>query len=165
MNIYLVRHAIAESISATKANGDSERSLTEDGFNQASMMSTALRKLDKSLDMVLSSPYKRALQTAEFFAKSNSIEVSKSNKLAPGVSIDSLLTEIESIGDASDLMLVGHEPDMGEIAAKILGGGKMFNLPFKKGAILCIQDADAPSVLPGKLSFLVTPEIITSLQA
>lgn len=159
MNIYLVRHAIAES----HASSDSERSLTEDGFAQAAMVAEAIKKLNIKLDMVATSPYLRACQTAEAFTKVFGCDLEKLGELAPGVNMDSLFKKLQVYETLNEIMLVGHEPDMGEITSTLVHGERMFRMPYKKSQVCCVRDCEVPPVMPGVLSWLITPQIIQSL--
>ena len=160
MNIYLVRHAIAEAVSSS----DSERSLTEDGFTQAKMVASALKKTNMKLDLILSSPYLRAFQTAEEFSRAFQSKLEKLPQLAPGVNLDSLFKNLEGYETLNDIMLVGHEPDMGDITARLIHGDRMFRMPYKKCQVSCVSDCELPPVMPGILSWVITPSLISGFQ-
>ncbi len=127
-------------------------------------MPRGLVTLDVILDVVLTSPLVRARQTAEIiadtFEKRPSIVTTES--LAPGGSYQSVLADLAKHSRRARIALVGHEPDIGELAARIAGSRHAF--PFRKGAICRIDVETLPPAGPGTLSWFLTPKILRRLR-
>ena len=123
MKIILARHSYAEDL--TGSNSDENRILTESGRAVAAEQVQLLVRLAVIPDRIVASPYKRAQETAEIFKAAlesvGSIETSV--KLAPGYdlmeSLDSLVEQ--SLHQDQTLLLVGHQPQIGNLALDLLG--------------------------------------------
>ena len=142
--IYLVRHGIAEDVSATGA--DFDRALTAPGRQKMKEAASGLRAIGAAPGRILTSPYRRAQQTADILAKVLQPRAQETWKiLGCGVAIEKLLAEIEALDPSEDLMLVGHEPDMGAILATFLTGRPDgFWTHFRKGAVACVSGSMLP---------------------
>jgi len=110
MDLILWRHADAED-----GRPDLERELTPKGRKQAAAVGKWLRKRLPEEFEVVSSPASRARQTAEALEKSIRIE----KQLAPGASVDAIL---RAAGDRGTVVVVGHQPDLGNALAYLLTG-------------------------------------------
>ena|ERR671923_1284396 len=112
MRLVLVRHA-----EAAPGTPDELRALTPDGHEQARRLGERLRAEGIAPDAVLSSPLLRARQTAAAlgFGASEPIGV-----LGPGATVEDVRAAIEGRGDT--VVVVGHQPDCGRIAAALRGG-------------------------------------------
>ncbi len=163
LKIYLVRHAIAEPLATGKYKTDAERPLTEAGFAQAQMVANALKAVGARLKLVISSPYLRAEQTAKVFADNFNCELIKSAKLSPGVAVKSFIESLEAYQSKDELMLVGHEPDMGELVSVLVGGSPVFRMPFRKSAVCLVNCEEVPPALSGNLEWILTPDLISGL--
>ena len=113
MRVYLVRHA-----EALPGQPDDLRPLSPAGAEQARLL--AERLVTVSPSVVLSSPLLRARETAAAIAKAADAELVIDERLAPGASVASLLAAVE--GRAAPVVVVGHQPDCGEIVADLRGG-------------------------------------------
>ena len=113
MRVYLVRHA-----EALPGQPDELRPLSHAGAEQARLLGERLASV--SPRVVLSSPLLRARETAAAIAKAADAELVVDERLAPGASVASLLAAVE--GHATPVVVVGHQPDCGEIVAGLRGG-------------------------------------------
>ena len=123
-----------------------------------------LARLGVSFDVVLASPLVRARQTAEIIAAELDprAHVVISEALAPGGTYQALMADLEKHSAATRIALVGHEPGIGELAARLIG--TRHPIEFKKGAV-CRIDVDAlPPSAPGDLRWLLTPKILKHLK-
>jgi phosphohistidine phosphatase len=123
----------------------------------------ALRALDIAFDVILTSPLVRARQTAEALAVvlKPKPDVVSIETLAPGGSPAALFRELGSHARRERIALVGHEPDMGDLAARLIGARQP--IPFKKGAICCIEVGELPPGGPGVLRWFAPPRILRRL--
>lgn len=162
--LYLIRHGIA----ANRGPGwpdDTKRPLTERGIFRLRKSARGLRELGATLDLVMTSPLARALQSAEIVAAAFEPRphVVTTEALAPGAAWSALAAELGKHARHRRIAIVGHEPDLGGVAAKLIGARQP--IAFKKGAI-CRIDVDLlPPEPPGALRWFVTPKMLRSLGA
>ncbi len=144
MELYVLRHAIAVSHGAIQYPND-DRPLTEEGIALMKEAARGIAKIIDAPDLVLTSPLKRAHQTALIAAKAMGCEdrVKISPKLLPGFKSGDLIGELSGARRKERVMIVGHEPDLGRFASSLLGGAAPF-IEFKKGA-LCRIDLESLS--------------------
>src|SRR5438128_7093070 len=161
--IYLIRHGLAEERGDSWPD-DAKRPLTEEGMSRMRKSARGLSRLGVTLDVVLTSPLVRARQTAEIVAAGVSPRPSLVNaeSLAPDGSFAAVVADLEKHVRKGRIALVGHEPGIGELAARLIGSRHA--IEFKKGAV-CRIDLDAlPPTAPGDLRWLLTPRVLRSLR-
>lgn len=120
-----------------------------------------LRKLDVELDVIMTSPLVRAVETAEIVAGAfglNKKEIVQSANLAPGASSDDLFAEIKKHTAAESIALIGHQPDLGELISKIAHGNGSLSILLKKGSVCCMKITETVPTLHGNLLWLLTPK-------
>jgi phosphohistidine phosphatase len=162
---YLVRHAIAEERGAAWPD-DAARPLSRQGANRMVQVVGGLSALGVTIDQVVSSPLVRARQTAELLAASVdrhagrvAADVIVLPELAPDVAPDATMRALASATEASSVALVGHEPDLGLLAAWLLGADRP--LPFKKGAVCRIDVRRWPARAgSGELIWFAPPKLL-----
>src|ERR1700752_3611674 len=112
MNLYLVRHAIAEN---TAASGrDADRALTADGKAKMRRAAEGLRASGLRLDLILTSPFPRAAETPEILARApGGTETHALAEPAAGADVAALLSALRPYRQVEELALVGHQPDLG----------------------------------------------------
>ena len=155
--IYLVRHGIATEPSAHAE--DSERALTAEGTRKMTSAARGLKQLGIVPDIVLSSPLRRAQETAALLAGALApdLAVEIYAALAPGGVAAELLRGLRTYRAARHLVLVGHQPDLGELASHLLTGSiALAPLPFKKGAVAAIEVPSLPPRTTGILRWFLT---------
>ena len=160
MRLYLVRHATAVLRGTPGFPKDSRRPLTEEGRDEARRAAAALRRMKISLDAVVSSPYLRAMQTAEILARE--VEFRE-----PIQELDALRAEVEPretsislklLADRDEVALVGHEPHLSAWIAELVAEQGM-RCVMKKGGIACIEIEQVPPPTgSGTLRWLLTPK-------
>jgi phosphohistidine phosphatase len=115
MRLYLVRHA-----AAAPGDPDELRKLTPEGREQARALGEQLREKQVTPSVVLTSPLLRARETGSELARALSVESEPDERLAPGATVDDVRDVVEGRGD--HVIVVGHQPDCGQIAAALSGG-------------------------------------------
>ena len=115
MRLYLVRHA-----EAAPGEPDELRPLTRAGREQARALGKRLFSEDAVPAVILTSPLLRARETGGEIARSFDVESIPDDRLAPGATADDLRGAVEGRGD--QVIVVGHQPDCGQIAAELAGG-------------------------------------------
>jgi phosphohistidine phosphatase len=161
--LYLIRHGLAEERGDAWPD-DNKRPLTPEGIARMRKSARGLVRLGVAIDIVLSSPLVRARQTAETVAAGLEPRPSLVNvdSLAPDGSYAAILTDLEKHGRRPRIALVGHEPAIGELAARLIGSRHA--LEFKKGAVCRIDLDELPPVGPGDLRWMLTPKILLALK-
>ncbi len=141
--LYLIRHAVAEE-RGPEWPDDAKRPLTEDGIARMKKAAKGLKRLDVRFDVVMSSPLTRARQTAEVVAGvfDEKPPLVLTSALSPGARYSDLLADLQKQVRRTRIGLVGHEPDLGRLAARLAGSRRAFE--FKKGAV-CRPSARAHS--------------------
>ena len=159
MQLYLLRHGIAEENS--NSGNDADRALTPEGRRKLRQVLKAASDAGVQPALILTSPLKRALQTAEIAQTvlkcKNKLLHSK--VLAPGSTTEQVWDEIRLHRDASSLMLVGHNPLFTDLAAYLLGSREI-QIDFKKGALLRIDVERFPAEPKGLLRWYFTPRLV-----
>jgi phosphohistidine phosphatase len=165
MEIYLVRHGIAASRPAEGSMSDEERPLTPKGIKRTSQAAKGLLTLKPSIDEILTSPLLRACQTATILAKALELEnrVAQIEELAPEGDHNALLTRLASYQESQGVLLVGHQPSIGEIASLLLAGNNRLQFNFKKCAICCIEFDAVPAAGQGALNWMLAPKHLRKL--
>ena len=160
--LYLVRHAIAAE-RGSEWPDDTKRPLTERGISRFKEAVKGLRHLDVTVDEIFTSPLVRARQTAELLAAGvdGKPPIKVLEALAPGHSFTSFMSQLAKVAKRRRVALVGHEPDLGELAAFVIGARRP--MPFKKGGICRIDVAGLTSKAAGTLVWFVTPKILRKL--
>src|SRR5947207_7503842 len=97
MNLYILRHAIAVEHGAEHAANDSERPLTREGMRKLKLVVQAMKRLELSFDSIFSSPYVRALQTAQIVARGLNQEkrLQLEDCLKPGSNFRELIEKLQ----------------------------------------------------------------------
>jgi len=161
--LYLVRHAIAAD-RGSEWPDDSKRPLTERGMNRFKDAVKGLRRLDVALDEIFTSPLVRARQTAEILAAGveGKPSVKVLDALAPGHTPASVMTQLARVAKRRRIAIVGHEPELGELAAHLIGAGRA--LAFKKGGVCRIDLGSLSSKRAASLSWFLPPTVLRQVK-
>jgi len=164
--VYLVRHAPAGEHDPKQWPDDSRRPLTPRGARKFARAAAGLRQLAEMPEVVLASPFVRAWETAAILeGRSGWPAPRASDLLSSGRSAEDGLTALRELTGDGPVALVGHEPIMGELASLLLTGDTArLNVPFRKGAVACL---DLPgNVVPGTaaLVWLATPGLLRRIR-
>jgi len=160
--LYLVRHAIAAERGDDWPD-DTKRPLTTRGVNRFKDSLPGLTELDVSIDEIFSSPLVRAKQTADLLSAGiqGNPSVKLLDALAPGQAPPAVMTQLAKVAKRQRIALVGHEPDLGELAAHLIGAGRP--LLFKKGGMCRIDVGELGPKRTGSLMWFVTPKVLRKL--
>ncbi len=158
MELYLLRHGAAEDASAQTP--DPERALTDEGRRKVRQVleSAATAGFDPSL--ILTSPLKRAVQTAEVVQQvvKYKNELLRTRALVPGASVEQAWEEVRVHRDERALLLVGHNPLFSDLSGYLLGSDAL-QVDFKKGALLRIDVEHFGPKPKGVLRWYLTPKL------
>ena len=116
--VYLIRHASAESASPTR--NDSERNLTASGIAEATQVADCLQTLGIVIDCIRCSPLARAHQTAQLIAHQYALPVTVDDRLAPGFDY-SIVQNFAQSRQYRSIALIAHQPDLAWIVWSATG--------------------------------------------
>jgi phosphohistidine phosphatase len=126
VRLYIVRHA-----EAAPGSPDDLRALTPQGHEQARALGRRLRDEGVRPDAILTSPLLRARETARDLGLG---EPEASDRLAPGATVDDVRAAVAGHGET--VVVVGHQPDCGRIAAALTGGPEP---PFPAAGVVVVD--------------------------
>lgn len=164
MLLYIVRHGIAIDREDPKCPSDPERYLTPEGIKRTREVAKGIASFIDAPKLLISSPYVRAMQTAEIFADalgSAKAKIEKMDHLLPGAEPSVFLRELARKKSVDAVMCFGHAPQLDELIAAALGVKKNLT-ELKKAGVACIEltHVQPPA---GKLGWLVTPRVVRKL--
>lgn len=161
--IFILRHAHAEDLKEGQAKSDFDRNLTEEGKTKAKKLSLLFNSLEENVDLVLSSPFNRAKETAEIFI--GNLEPKPELKivdfLSCGVSINEISRGLASYSSLKKVIIIGHAPSL-EIFLGRLIGAKRIKL---KKATLAKVILNSKIELSGELEWLITPKLVKRIKS
>jgi phosphohistidine phosphatase len=162
LELYLIRHGVAAE-RGDEYPDDSKRPLTSAGISRLRKEARALDAMDIGFDHIITSPLVRTRQTADVFAETLKTKpsVSQSDALAPAGTPVAVIQEIGKHSKKGRIALVGHEPNIGELAARLIGARTP--LEFKKGAICRIDFDVLPPKGTGQLRWFVTAKMLREI--
>lgn len=162
MKVWLVRHAIAHERDRKRWPDDSRRPLTPAGKRRFRKAARGLMKLLPRSILILTSPYARARATANILAAAGGGKVVDYRELAAGGTPRSVFALL-NLRKTDAVVLVGHEPDLGRLAAAAVGGGSA-RLRFKKGGAACV--VFSKRIAPGAATLLcmLPPKVLRALR-
>ena len=136
MELYILRHAIAVARGTEGARQDSDRPLTDKGAAKLRRVVRGMNALGLSFDLILTSPYVRARQTAEIVAEEMGAgkKCERSPHLAPDGDPRALIAEIASRRPAS-ILVAGHEPSLSQLISVLVSGDERTQVTLKKAGL------------------------------
>ncbi len=162
MLIYIVRHAWAEDPDSQRWPNDELRPLTDKGVKRFRQFVRGLARQGFSPQLVVTSPLVRCRQTAEVIAEETPgrpTVVSRA-ELAPGGDGGALVAwTAERSKGLEQVAWVGHAPDVGQLAARLIGE-PCAAIHFSKGAVCAIEFNGPPQEGSGELQWLVPPRML-----
>jgi phosphohistidine phosphatase len=163
MLLYIVRHAWARPVDETQWPDDRLRPLTEEGRKRFAKMIKKLVKRGFAVDLIVSSPLVRCVETAEIMRQrvTGRPKAIHRAELAPGGDLARLLKWMESkaAGRHEAVAWVGHAPDVGRITAALIGQGSAA-IDFPKGGVAAVSFENRPHLGAGQLEWLVTAKLL-----
>lgn len=161
MQIYIVRHGIAIDRGDPKCPPDPERYLTGEGVEKTKQVARGVVALGATADLLLSSPYVRAMQTAEIFAgelEYSKQKIRRTDLLLPGAETSMLFRELAKDKQSSAIFLFGHAPQLDEVIATALGSKHHVTSLKKAGvALIELKRVSPPS---GEIVWLAPPKLL-----
>ena len=161
MNLYLLRHGIAVEPGSPGFAKDADRPLIPEGERKLFQITEAMEALDLAFDLILSSPYLRARQTAEIVAEALDArkKLEFSDSLVPGGSprkLVELLNRLQPIPES--VLLVGHEPYLSGLISLLVSGDATVAVVMKKGGLCKLSVESLKHGRCAALEWLLTPK-------
>jgi phosphohistidine phosphatase len=160
MNIYILRHGIAVDPGMPDFLHDADRPLTPKGERKLQDIAKAMLALELSFDVILSSPYVRARQTAELIAEAFGArkKVEFTESLTPGGSPKKLVDLIRRLEPAPEnVLLSGHEPYLSAFISLLISGDPGLQIVMKKGGLCKLTVESLKAGRCAVLEWLLTP--------
>lgn len=159
MELYLLRHGIAEDVAP--AGRDADRALTPEGKRKLKEVLKVAAAAQLRPTLILSSPYRRARETALVAAKALDYggEIVESSQIVPDGRPEDLWEEVRLHRNEAKLLLVSHEPLLGQAMGWLLNAPSL-EVDVKKGSLMRI-DLESFGVRPrGRLKYFLTPRLV-----
>jgi phosphohistidine phosphatase len=161
MQLYIVRHGIAIDRDDPKCPSEAERYLTEEGVEKTRQAAKGIAALEVHVDLMISSPYVRAMQTAEIFAnalKYAKQKIRQTDSLLPGAEPGAFLRELAREKNAASIFCFGHAPHVDGLLTAAVGCSRHITSMKKAGvALVELRRLSPPN---GQLIWLATPKLL-----
>ena len=161
MIVYFLRHANAGQKRLNPVQDD-KRPLDKEGIEQCRYVGRLLNTLDVHVDLILSSPLKRATQSASMVGNEIAYEqrIETTPALHPSAAFDSFRQLLLQLGELEAVMVVGHNPNLSQFLSLLVSGGLSERaIEMKKGSVARVEVGAKRSVL----NWLITPRLIKSV--
>ena len=162
MNLFILRHGIAVERDPVSFPDDSRRPLTLKGEDRLKMICEAMKALELSFDHLLSSPFRRASQTAEIVAEALNLKkiLEFRDDLTPEGDPKALVRYLSKLEPTPEnVMLVGHEPYLSSFISQLISGEAVAEIDLKKGGLAKLEVESPLRFGPcAKLAWLLTPK-------
>ena len=161
MRLYLFRHADAVPRGTPGYARDAQRPLTREGHLQARQVAQGLKRLKVAPGLILTSPYVRAVQTAEEARAvfGSRVAVKTLDALRAEANPQETSLALRGVGRHQALILVGHEPHISAWLGGLVAGSGGLRCLFKKAGVACVEVEHAPPPAgSGTLRWLMTPK-------
>jgi phosphohistidine phosphatase len=164
VQLYIVRHGIAIDREDPKSPPDPDRFLTDDGVDKTKQVAKGIVALGATADLLISSPYVRAMQTAEIFANALDYpkqKIRRTDLLLPGSDPSLFYRELAKDKHSSTVFCFGHAPQLDDLIATGLGSKHHITALKKAGvALLELKRLSPPS---GQMLWLATPKMLRKI--
>jgi phosphohistidine phosphatase len=162
MNLYLMRHANAGLRRGNPAI-DGKRGLIKEGKDQCMLMARVLSALKVQVDVVVSSPLKRALQTAQFVGTELGYEAKV--EISPALGLDATYADFQQLlaryANRDGVLMVGHNPNCFQFLGRLITGNGGASIRMRKGSIARVDFDRHPPLL----RWLIDPRMARSIYA
>ncbi|MDY7109310.1 MAG: histidine phosphatase family protein [Planctomycetota bacterium] len=164
MDLYIIRHAIAEKRDAARWPDDSQRPLTDRGRTRFRAVAALLGEVAPDLDVLLSSGFARAWETAEIVSEIAGWPAPKRAEAMELGSSQEMCEAIAAHDRAPSVAVVGHEPCLSELVSYLLtGDDAAVEMDFKKGAAAFLSLPGRPAPGDALLTWVLTPRLARAL--
>lgn len=167
MNLYIIRHAIAVEPGTPGYEDDSLRPLTAKGSEKMTNIARGLKSLGARFDLILTSPYTRALETAQILLKIFKMkkeQLAVTEHLTPMGLPEDVIGEInEKYADMESIALVGHEPNLSALIGLLVAGDASISIEMRKGGVCFLSAENLRHQRRATLEWLMMPKHLVAL--
>ena len=156
MRLILFRHGPAEAREGYRGHPDADRPLSPEGARRTRRALQGLGQLVPELSTIGTSPYRRAVETAEIASARFGIQHETTEALRPGAGPRELSDWLAVFPLDSTIMAVGHEPDLGELASWFLSGRSSSFAPVKKAGAIALDFSSRSGPSTASLAFAIS---------
>ena len=160
MNLFLLRHGIAVERGTSGYEKDADRPLTPKGERRLGRIADAMEAMGVTFDLILSSPYVRARQTAEIVVDALGLKkkLEFSESLTPDGDAKALIAALNKLEPQPEhVLLVGHEPFLSDLISTLTSGDPQVAIDFKKGGLCKLEVETLRHDRCATLAWLLTP--------
>lgn len=160
-SLYILRHGIAAARPVSGRAKDSDRPLTAEGRQKVRRVARAMAKLDLGIELIVSSPFVRARQTAELVAEALRLrdKVQLCEPLTPQGEVKDLIAYLKALEPPADnVLLVGHEPYLSGLISLLVSGRRGLSLNLKKAGLCKLTLTGLRAGRCATLDWLLTPK-------
>jgi phosphohistidine phosphatase len=168
MNVLVFRHGNAMERDEAQAEGieEAERPLTRKGRSRTREVAKALSRLAPEVVSMLSSPYRRAVETALIVGKAyDDLACEETPALLPEAHPEELCAVLGERSPESTIVVVGHEPHLGQFIGYCLTGSLASPFELKKAGVCLMHFDQGPKAGAGRLSWFLPPRILRRVGA
>jgi phosphohistidine phosphatase len=162
MNLYMLRHASA-GVRRASPNIDAKRPLDKEGKEQCLLVAGYLNALKVQFDLIVSSPLKRALQTASLVgtevAYDSKIQIT--DAVSPSGNVAAFQALVNTLNGYENVLVVGHNPNLPEFLGSLICAPRPAGIRMRKGAIARVDCTRRP----GQLISLLDPRLLRQIYA
>jgi phosphohistidine phosphatase len=164
--MYLMRHGPAVPGGKVNPRGTAQSPLTPEGRKKVSEIARGLVETGFSVDWIISSPWRHTLETAQLVAARFPVEVPVESCVAllPSGSIEEMIRFLRKRPDLRRMLIVGHEPGLSKLAARLTDCSEDANLKLKKGGCCLLRFDEPPSQGNGRLVWWLPPRLLRRLR-
>lgn len=169
MNLFFLRHGIASDPGEhglPKTLNDADRPLAPKGREKLQRLAEMMLENDFKFDVIIASPLLRARQTAMIVSEVLELrrKLVLSDHLSPSGSPKLLIEQINGMsGKKRNILIVGHEPYLGQFLSLLISGSTNAAFALKKGGLAKLEVNHLSYARCAKLEWLLTPKFITKL--
>jgi len=167
MELYLLRHGIAQDVGRDGITRDRDRPLTPRGHRRVQRVAEALKELEPDLDLILSSPLVRARQTAEIVVEVLGLE--RRLEFTPHLAIPAdssrLIQHLNGLRPTpARVLLVGHEPHLGELTSLLTTGREGSVVTFRKAGLCRLEVGSLQAGRCATIEWVLPPRLLCRLR-
>lgn len=163
MKLYIIRHGAAAA--KEDCDSDADRPLTDEGRGQIERIARMLAALGACPSVILSSPFVRAVETAEIISQSlGGAPIETSVSLTGDYTAADVLDAIDEL-DFKEIAIVGHAPQLDEVVSRLTVGEEIHVARLGKASCACVEFEEGFGRGEGELVWLVSREVAAAFPA
>jgi len=162
MELFILRHGEAGK-SMPARRGDVDRALTAEGEEESKEVAEAISSLDIKPDLIITSPLKRAHETADIAARALKARVEVWDELTPEGDKKALLARLSKLKRESRVLCVGHEPYLTAVISEIIGNPGGSRIILRKAGLARLTITSFAPKVGGELRWLLTPKLLKQM--